>query len=167
MDIVLQTERLFFRRFTMEDSALLLELNSDPEVVKYVHEVPLKNLADAKAVLKDIILPQYALNLGRWAMHLKTNLDFIGWCGLKYIEENKEIDLGYRLMKTYWGKGYASEAAKATLNYAHKKLNFAIVTGKVHVKNIASQKVLEKIGMQYEKEELEDNCPIKIYRFSI
>lgn len=167
MDIVLQTERLMLRRFTMSDAALLLELNSDPEVVKYVNEAPLKNEADAKAIIKDIILPQYANNLGRWAVHLKTNAEFIGWCGLKYVEANDEIDLGYRLMKTYWSKGYATESAAATLKYAHTKLNLPIVFGKAHIENIASHKVLEKIGMQFEKEDIEDNCPIKIYRSSL
>ncbi len=164
MDIVLQTERLLLRRFTMADTDLFLRLNSDPEVVKYVHEAPVKNDDDAKAILQKIILPQYTLNLGRWAVHLKSNNEFIGWCGLKFIEENNETDLGYRFFKSCWGNGFATESAGATLRYAHTKLNLDIVTGKVHVENIASQKVLEKIGMQYEKEAIEDNCLIKIYR---
>jgi RimJ/RimL family protein N-acetyltransferase len=148
----------------MADGNLLLQLNSEPEVVKYVHEAPLNNVDEAEAILKNIILPQYALNLGRWAVHLKTNNDFIGWCGLKYIEENKETDLGYRFFKSCWGRGYATESAASTLKFAHINLHLNIVTGKAHVENIASQNVLEKIGMQFEKDAIEDNCPIKIYR---
>lgn len=167
MVIVLQTERLILRRFTLADSNLLLELNSDPDVTKYVHELPLKNEADAKVILRDNILPQYALNLGRWAVHLKTNNAYIGWCGLKYIEANKEIDLGYRFLKNCWGKGYATESAKGTLAFAHLNLGLPLVWGKAHIENLASINVLLKIGMQYMADAEEDGCPIKIYSSEI
>ncbi|MEO6406352.1 MAG: GNAT family N-acetyltransferase [Ferruginibacter sp.] len=164
MDTILETDRLFLRRFTLNDSKLLLDLNSDPEVLKYIHELPLKSAEEATAILQDIILPQYLRNLGRWAVHLKQTQEFIGWCGLKYLEENEEIDLGYRFFKKYWGNGYATESASASLNLAQTKLNLSTIVGKAHLENIASQKVLEKIGMQYDKSDIIDNCPVKVYR---
>ncbi len=163
MNIILETPRLILRQFTEADDILLLKLNSDPEVLKYVHELPLKTKKQAKNILTNIILPQYKNNLGRWAVHLKDNNEFIGWCGLKYRPELDEIDLGYRFIKSVWGKGYGSEAAQHTLAYGFKKLKLNLITGRAHIDNTASLKILEKIGMQFIKEEIIEECPVKTY----
>lgn len=163
MDIIFQTPRLFLRQFTEADAPLILELNSDPEIVKYVHEPTLKTAEQAEKIIKDIILPQYKKNLGRWAIHIKENNEFIGWCGLKYLPERDEIDLGYRLMQKAWGKGYATEAAKHTLDHGFKVLNLKLITGRAHIENIASIKVLEKIGMDFISEGIIDDCPVRTY----
>jgi [ribosomal protein S5]-alanine N-acetyltransferase len=165
MDILFQSKRLLFRRFTLDDAALLYQLNSDPEVVKYVHEPPTTK-ENAPQVIKDIILPQYELGLGRWAVFLKYTEDFIGWCGLKYIKENDEIDLGYRFMKQYWGNGYATEAAISCINYAFAHLDVSNIIAKAHIDNTASLKVIEKCGMRFLREDVEDHCPIKVYELS-
>lgn len=150
MHIILETPRLILRRFTDSDTdaALLFLLNSDPEVVKYLHEPVLQNEAHAKDILSNIILPQYEKNLGRWATHTKDNNEFIGWCGLKYLPQREETDIGYRFIKTAWGKGYATEAATGTLAYGFKQLHLKSIIGRAHIENTVSQKVLEKIGMQ-------------------
>ena len=163
MHIVFQTPRLTLRQFTKEDSQLILQLNSDPEIVKYVHEPVLSTEEQAKNILIDIILPQYKNNLGRWAMHTKTTNEFIGWCGLKYRPELDEIDLGYRLKKDAWGKGYATEAAKHTLDHGFNILDLQLITGRAHIQNIASIKVLEKIGMQFISAGMVDDCPVKTF----
>jgi len=97
MQIISETSRLILRQFTIEDAPLILQLNSDPEVVKYVHEPALTTEEDAQKILLNNILPQYKNDLGRWAVHIKDNMEFIGWCGLKFRPELDEIDLGYRL----------------------------------------------------------------------
>jgi len=163
MHIIFETPRLILRRFTEEDAPLILQLNSDPEVVKYVHERVLHSEEDAKNIIVNIILPQYEKNLGRWAMYTKSDNEFIGWCGLKHVFERNEIDLGYRLKQDAWGKGYATEAAAHTLEYGFNTLQLPLITGKAHVENIASLKILEKIGMKFIREEVEDECPIKVY----
>ena len=81
MHIILQTPRLLLRQFTLADAPLLLQLNSNPEVLKYLHEPLLKTEEQSLQVLQNIILPQYKNNLGRWAIHLKSTNEFIGWCG--------------------------------------------------------------------------------------
>lgn len=113
MHIVFQTPRLILRQFTEEDAPLILKLNSDSEVVKYVHEPILESEEQAKNIIVSIILPQYENNLGRWAIHKKVTNEFIGWCGLKYLADKNEIDLGYRILQNEWGKGFATEAAIA------------------------------------------------------
>ncbi len=165
--IIFETPRLSLRRFTEEDAPLIYKLNSDPDIVKYVHEPVLKNEEEAKKILSENILPQYELNLGRWAIHTKSNYEFIGWCGLKYIKESGITDLGYRLLKTAWGKGFATEAAQYTLIYGLRDLKIEIITGMAHIKNIASLKVLEKIGMKFNKEDIIDGAPVKIYTLSL
>ena len=161
--IVFETPRLLLRQFTLDDAALLLQLNSDPEVLKYLHEPILQDEAHAKEILTNIILPQYEKELGRWATFTKENNEFIGWCGLKYRPELDEIDLGYRFIKTAWGKGYASEAASYTIEHGFNTLHLKIITGRAHIENIASLKVLEKIGMEYVSEGVVDDCPVKTY----
>lgn len=167
MHLIFETPRLFLRRFTEADALLIYKLNSDPEIVKYVHEPVLENEAQAKKILTDFILPQYKLNLGRWAIHTKADYEFIGWCGLKYIKETGIIDLGYRLLKTAWGKGYATEAAQCTLIYGLRDLKIKVITGMAHVENIASIKVLEKIGMKFTGDEIIEGQPVKVYTLSL
>jgi [ribosomal protein S5]-alanine N-acetyltransferase len=94
-------------------------------------------------------------------VHLKSNDEFIGWCGLKMV--NGEIDLGYRFMPAYWGKGYATEAATATLGYGHKNLQIEKITAHGHINNIASQIVLEKIRMRFVGEGMDEGLPVKGY----
>ena len=104
------------------------------------------------------------MKLGRWAMHTRHNDEFIGWCGLKNRPEIKEIDLGYRLKRSAWGQGYATEAASGTLKHAFTILKLEVVTGRAHINNTASIHVLQKIGMQYCCDEIVDDCPVKTFR---
>ncbi len=83
-------------------------------------------MEQAAQLLEKTILPQYALyDHGRWAVHIKQGLAFIGWCGLKYRPERNEVDLGYRFDPSSWGKGYATEAAFASIGYGFKNLGLA------------------------------------------
>jgi len=163
MPIIFETPRLYLRQFTLEDTKPVLRLNSDPAVLQYLHEPALQDEAHAAEILNNIIFPQYPNKLGRWACFLKDNDEFIGWCGLKYRPERAEIDLGYRFLPAYWGNGYAVEAAKHTVAHGLDELQLKTITGMAHIDNIASWKILEKIGMQFIKEDMVDDCPVKIY----
>ena len=157
MNIVLQTPRLYFREFTKDDVPLLYELNNNPNVIKFVHE-PAPTLENVTDILFNSILRQYKLyNHGRWAVHLKNNDEFIGWCGLKYIKEANEIDLGYRFKENYWGKGYGFEAAKATIEYGFNNLKLRRIVATALQQNIASWKIMEKCGMNFLSEIIDDD----------
>jgi len=163
MEKIIETERLYLRAFTLDDAQLLVDLNSNPEVVKYLHEQP-TTFQVAQQVLEQIILPQYALyNHGRWAVHLKTTNEFIGWSGLKYRTDRNEIDLGYRFFQEHWGKGYATETAKASIDYGFNTLNMQHIMAMAHVENIGSQQVILKCGMKFRQEDFVDGCPVKVY----
>ena len=165
MQFILQTSRLILRRFNNDeaDASLLLSLNSQPEVLKYLHEPLLQDLDHARDILQRIILPQYENNLGRWAVHIKESKEFIGWCGLKFRPERKETDLGYRFLPSAWGQGYATEAAKACLEYGLTTLQLERINACAHIENMASLAVLQKIGMQYTGDGIIDDCPVKCF----
>ncbi len=163
MNVILETERLLLRTFTTEDARLIYELNRDPDVTRFTGD-PITDIAHARQVLEQVILPQYVLyNHGRWAVHAKPALEFIGWCGLKNRPERNEIDLGYRFIKSTWGKGYATEAAFACIKYGFEKLGLKRIVGRAMPGNIASLKVLEKCGMTYIGEDMVDDHPAKTY----
>lgn len=163
MNVVIETERLLLRTFTEHDATLIYELNLDPDVTRYTHD-PVKDMAHANEILEMTILPQYALyNHGRWAVHLKPNLEFLGWCGLKYRSELNEIDLGYRFKKDFWGRGYATEAANASIKYGFNKLGLQRIVGRAEIDNICSWKVLENCGMTYIRDEEVDGFAVKTY----
>lgn len=163
MNVILETERLLLRTFTTEDARLIYELNKDPDVTRFTGD-PITDIAHARQVLEQVILPQYVLyNHGRWAVHAKPSLEFIGWCGLKKRPERNEIDLGYRFLKSTWGKGYATEAAFACIKYGFEKLGLKRIVGRAMPGNIASLKVLEKCGMTYVGEDMVDDHPAKTY----
>ena len=77
-----------------------------------------------------------------------------GLCGLKFIDDLKEVDIGYRFHRKYWGSGYATESAAACLKHGFEKLSLKKIIGRAMKENIASIKVMEKIGMKFEREEL-------------
>lgn len=166
MKRILETERLYFRELTLGDAQLLKDLNNNPNVIRYVDDGPVKDLEEAKFILTDIIFPQYPNKMGRWAVHLKANDAFIGWCGLKYINETDETDLGYRFFEEYWGKGYASEAAKAVLDYGVNTLGLHPIIARAAKANKASLNVLKKLGMVYLEDDMCKHDPAEKYIFN-
>lgn len=163
MNRILETSRLYLREFTIDDAQLLIDLNSNPNVTRYTGDGPVKDLDEAKRILTDIIFPQYKNKMGRWAVHLKSNDEFIGWCGLKFIAEENEIDLGYRFFENHWGKGYASESAKVVMEYGVNTLKLKNIIARAAKDNAASINVIKKLGMVYLKEDKCAHDPAEVY----
>jgi RimJ/RimL family protein N-acetyltransferase len=163
MHVIIDTSRLLLRLFTKEDAHLIYELNRDPEVTMFTYD-PVRDIAHAAQILEETIIPQYALyNHGRWAVHTKPALEFIGWCGLKCRPEFTEIDLGYRFIKKAWGRGFATEAAYASLKYGLEELHLPRIVGRAIPANTGSIRVLEKCGMAYLGEEMVEGHLHKTY----
>ncbi len=163
MKITLETERLYLREFTIDDAQLLIDLNSDIDVTRYTGDGLVKDIDEAKRILTDIILPQYKNKIGRWAVHLKSTDEFIGWCGLKYLVETNELDLGYRFFKIHWGKGYATESARAVNDYGVNTLKLTSIVARAAKANVASINVIKKMGMVYLKDEMCAHDPAEVY----
>ena len=162
---IFKTERLLLREFNLSDIQKMFDLNSDPEVLLYTCDLAFVNLGEAKRFLQEY--NEYEkTGFGRWAVIHKLTGEFIGWCGLKFNEEEL-IDVGFRFFKSEWGKGYATEAARGCLNYGFQDLGINEIVGRVAKGNFASIKVLKKLGMKYWKSvPCDDLEMIKYYKLS-
>jgi RimJ/RimL family protein N-acetyltransferase len=147
---ILETDRLYLREMTPDDAEQAYLLNLDPEVVKYTGDVAFKSIAEAKTFLENYShYKEYGF--GRWAVIAKANDEYLGWCGLKYTKDLDEFDIGFRFFKKHWNKGYATEAAKACIEIGFTKFGMKTIVGRVMQANIGSIKVLEKIGLTFDK----------------
>ena len=147
---VLETERLYLREMTIKDAENIYLLNLDLEVLKFTGDVPFESIDNAKQFLENYHhYKKY--NFGRWAVISKSTNEFLGWCGLKYTPTVDEYDIGFRFFKKDWNKGFATESAKACINFGFTKLNITEIVGRAMTENIGSIKVLEKIGLSYIK----------------
>src|SRR5262249_8110165 len=116
MPVVLQTERLLLREFVEADAEAFLALGSDPAVNRYTGDPGLASLEQALEIMRAYPMADYQRHgYGRWACVLKETGQVIGFAGLKYLPELDEVDLGYRLLAAYWGRGLATEASRACL----------------------------------------------------
>ena len=152
--IFLETERLILRELLPGDAEDLFVLDSDPEVHKYLGNKPVQSVDECRDII-EFVRSQYSANgIGRWATIEKSSGKFIGWAGLKYFKEevNQHInfyDVGYRLIKSYWGKGYATEAAIAAVVYGFNVLKAKEIYAMIDSGNGASRRVLEKAGLKH------------------
>ncbi len=150
----IETERLILRAFLPTDDEAMFELDSDPLVHKYLGNNPVKTIEQSREVIKKVQQQYIDNGIGRWAAIEKASGAFIGWSGLKLNTEmeNNQInfyDVGYRLIPKYWGKGYATESARAAIKYGFEEMQLSEIIGTVNIENNASQKALEKCGLQY------------------
>jgi len=163
MKIILETERLLLREFLTEDAAAAYDLNSNPEVIKYTGDPPFASIEAARSFLE-----QYNAytehGIGRYAIIRKSDGEFLGWCGLKYHPKERIVDLGYRLNRSHWGQGYATESAKATLRYAFDQQKYYAVVAHAHIENNASHKVLTNCNFPRIKQITYDGQPTFLYR---
>lgn len=145
------TERLVLRPLTYTDADALFILDSNPKVMRYLGNHPLKEISEVHVYLKNILQQYEDYGIGRWAViEKKTNI-LIGWAGIKFINEESNgvkafYDLGYRLRPEFWGLGYATEATLAWIDYAQKNINTPKLYASAHIENIGSQNVLIKCG---------------------
>ena len=157
-----ETARLQHRAFTMDDAEVFFALNSNRDVMRFTGESRLTSLAAAKHAIANY--PDFeTVGYGRWACVLKNDHRVIGFCGLKYLPDLDAVDVGYRLLPDYWGRGLATEACEASLNFGFAKLHLDQIIGLVHPENGASIRVLEKSGMQADGRFVYDGTPVLRY----
>ena len=159
----LQTDRLELRPFTMQDAEAFWPLVSDPAVLRYTGESPLRSLDAVRELLASRPLRDYAVyGYGRMACMEKSTGRLVGFCGLKYLEDLQETDIGYRFLADCWGKGYATESAKIIMQDSVRKLSLNRIIGLVEPENVGSLRVLEKLDLTFESEVMLDDHPKKL-----
>jgi RimJ/RimL family protein N-acetyltransferase len=151
--VFLETERLFLRRFTGNDLGLLVELDSDPEVMHFITG----GRPTPRREIETEILPAYLAyyeryaGYGFWAAVERSTGDFVGWFHFRPESDDDpdHVELGYRLRRSAWGKGYATEGSRALIEKGFVELGVKRVFATTMVVNSASRRVMEKAGLRY------------------
>ena len=174
MQFYLETKRLIMRDVLETDIDGMFALDSDPLVHTYLGNNPIKTKEKAAEIIQFIQKQYNNLGVGRLAAIEKSSGDFIGWSGLKLNSGEKEAlngrsdfyDIGYRFIPRYWGKGYATESSLAVLDFGFNKLNIKTICGAAESANIASNKILQKIGLKFVNEFIYDNVACNWYELN-
>lgn len=154
MEYNLETDRLLLRALGPQDVAGIFELDADPLVHQFLGNEPICSLQQAEATIAQIQIQYERFGIGRWAVIEKRSGAFVGWSGLKFVEDDESghmnyYDVGYRLIPRFWGKGYATESAQEALRYGFEELKLQEIIGTVNELNAASRRVLEKCGLRF------------------
>jgi RimJ/RimL family protein N-acetyltransferase len=149
---LLETQRLSIRRLVAEDAPFILELVNEPAFIKNIADRGVRNLDDARKYIADGPTAMYErFGFGLFAVELKESGIPIGMCGLIKRDSLEDVDLGYAFFERHWGKGYASEAAAAVIDYGHKTFGLKRIVAITSQDNQGSINVLEKMGFRFEK----------------
>ncbi len=154
MEIFIETERLIIRPLSMADEQGMFEMDSDPEVHKFLGKKPYTSIEQSRENIAYVLSQYRDYSIGRWAVLEKGTNDFVGWTGYKFMEgpvnaHTNYYDFGYRLMRKFWGKGYATESGRASLQYGIEKLGYKDIYGMTDINNGASRHILEKLGFRF------------------
>lgn len=148
----IETRRLRLRQFKPNDTDELYRIYSNPKLFKYMsNEKPLQ-WRQTNELISLLIENWEYFGFGVWAVVYKKHQKLIGHCGFKFLENTREIQLGYLLLESYWGVGLGTEAASASLRYAFEVAKLDRIVAIAKPENIASRRVMEKVGMNYEKD---------------
>ena len=149
---LLETQRLSIRHLTEDDAPFILELLNEPAFIRFIADRGVRNLDDARKYITNGPLVMYErYGFGLFAVELKNSGVPIGMCGLLKRDSLEDVDLGYALFERDWGKGYASEAAAAVIDYGRKQFGLKRIVAITSRDNDASIHVLEKMGFRFEK----------------
>lgn len=161
----IETERLRLREFQREDFQTLAPILADPKVMQF-SPTGIISVEQVQQKIESFIACYNEFGFGKWAVILKQSDRLLGYCGIavEQIDGNDETELGYRLDAKYWGRGLATEAASATIEYGFDRFKLPYILGIVDRANTASVRVLEKSGMQYQRQTIFHEIEMDVYR---
>lgn len=149
---ILETERLVLRRQTAEDAEFILGLMNDPDWIRYIGDRGVHTLDEAQAYIMDGAVAMYSKQgFGLYLIELKEGRTPIGICGLIKRDTLDDVDIGFALAPEFRGKGYAKEAAGATVAYGRDKIGLKRIIAIVSPDNASSIRLLEKLGFYFEE----------------
>lgn len=149
---VLETERLTLRHLELDDAPFILKLLNEPSFLRFIGDKRVRTLDDARNYIVTGPMSSYDRNgFGLYLVLLKDELISIGICGLIKRDSLPDVDLGFAFLPEFWRKGYAFESASAVMAYARCPLGLSQIVAITDVDNLASGKVLEKLGMRFDR----------------
>jgi ribosomal-protein-alanine N-acetyltransferase len=161
MNLILETDRLILRPLDLSDAAAMFAMDNNPKVHKYLWQNPTQTIEETIKTIEYVCSQYERNNIGRFATILKETGEFIGWTGIKYIDDHIEngnfnfYDYGYRIDEKFWRKGYATEASIAWLDYGFNEMNIDVMNAYTHSQNGASNHILQKVGMKFVEDYLD------------
>jgi RimJ/RimL family protein N-acetyltransferase len=149
---VLETDRLILRRLSVEDSPFILELLNDPLWLRFIGDKGVRTIDGARDyILKGPVEMYERLGFGLYLTQLKDAGTPLGLCGLIKRDSLEDVDIGFAFLPEFRGRGYAFEAASAVMNYGKTVLGLERIVAIASPDNIVSARLLEKLGLQFEK----------------
>lgn len=149
---ILETERLVLRQFSLDDAEFILELLNEPSFIQNIGDRGVRTLDDARAYILRVPVKSYEQHgFGLYLVILKESSESIGMCGLIKRDTLEDVDIGYAFLPKFWSKGYAIESALAVKAYARDVIGLKRLVAITDPENQASIRVLEKIGLRFEK----------------
>lgn len=142
------TRRLRLRPRTVADLDACLEMDLDPMVGRYLYPLGRPTRGERREALTRQTAGDWPAVGGVWVVEWRVKPDFLGWCGLFPLEDSGLVEIGYRFVPSTWGQGVATEAAERVLAFGFDDLRLDPIVAVTHRENVASQKVLEKIGLK-------------------
>ncbi|HBB97696.1 MAG TPA: GNAT family N-acetyltransferase [Blastocatellia bacterium] len=165
--IILETKRLRLRHLAPDiDAEFILELLNDPSFIRYIGDKGVRDLDAARRYIVDGPVKSYeAHGFGLYLVELKMNQTPIGICGVLKRETLPDPDIGFAFLPAYWNQGYACESAVAVMDHARETLKLARVLAITSPDNEASGKLLNKIGLRFDRlvKLTEDAPEIKLF----
>lgn len=161
----LETPKLIIREFQIDDCQSLAPILANPQVMKFSPTGPLST-AQTQEKIENFMASYTKYGFGKWAVILKETGSIIGYCGLavEILDGQEETEIGYRLDEPFWGKGFATEAASAALQHSLTNLKISDIIGIVAPENVASVRVLKKLGMRCDRQTVFHGFNVDIYR---
>jgi len=144
-----RTSRLILRPFTEDDAQPLYGILCQDDILRYFPNPGPPSPERVQRLVAHQLDHWAEHGLGWWAVQPHGARELIGWCGLQFLPETQETEVGYLLSRPFWGQGLATEAARTSLQFGFEELGLESIIGLVHPDNIASQRVLEKLGMGF------------------
>ena len=167
---VLETDRLHLRQLSSEDAGFILELLNEPSFIRNIGDRGVRTMEGANSYILNGPVASYAKNgFGLYLVKLKETAESIGMCGLIKRDTLEDVDIGYAYLPRFWSKGYAVEAAQAVKEYAKNVVGLNRLVAIVDPENAGSMRVLEKIGLQFERmvRLAEDDIELKLFGANI
>lgn len=160
----IETSRLRLRHFSLDDLDRLFRIYSNPEVMRYVGKGG-RTKDETQAALVSMI-KHWEHGFGMWATIYKDSGILIGRCGLCFLDNTPEVELGYTLDKPFWNMGLATEASLVSLKYGFEEVGLERIVAIAKPENFASQRVMQKVGMKYQNHAHYYNSDVVYYALS-